>query len=372
MRTRGSPRVLVALIGMSRASELTADRFFSNVVDELDADLALCVRAGEDPNPFHERADHLWTFAESGDWAADYDEAAGNPDWRTLLEVPDVLMGIEKPGGPAVLYFYRRLLWRSIRAAGLADAYDWIVLTRSDFIWPVPHPDLRYLSSRRIHTLEGEHYGGVCDRHMVIPRRYFEPVLGELVEPVFTDAKDLRRRLERVGREEGWSFVNVERLLALRFRELGLWRRLRYLPYVPFLVRSPGGHTTWSLGILDEEHGYYVKYPPERERSEIALRFVGDQDSWRRHLAPVRGAPQRRRLRKLYRERGVYERPFSRRESVRSAFGGAPARAVAIRHGAAIRIGRLLRRVPGARAPLAARFHRLRRRREAAYDRSTP
>jgi hypothetical protein len=36
-------RVLVALFGETRASELTAESFFSNLLDPLRADLAICV-----------------------------------------------------------------------------------------------------------------------------------------------------------------------------------------------------------------------------------------------------------------------------------------------------------------------------------------
>ena len=42
---RGSAKVLVVLIGETRATELTAESFRANVLDALGADLALCVRA---------------------------------------------------------------------------------------------------------------------------------------------------------------------------------------------------------------------------------------------------------------------------------------------------------------------------------------
>src|SRR5262245_41162645 len=160
-------RVLVAFIGQSRASELTADSIFSNVLEPLGADLALCVRDDEEPNPFYERAKHVWTYAESGDWAKDYDREVGSSDWRVLLEVPGghFLGGIqdeEFPQGTSagILFFYRRFLRQSLEAAGLLDEYDWIVISRSDFIWPRCHPEIRHLSGGCIYFLDGEGYGG--------------------------------------------------------------------------------------------------------------------------------------------------------------------------------------------------------------------
>src|SRR5688572_18402313 len=127
----GRARTLVALLGETRASELTAEAFCSNVLDELDADLALPIRAGEPRNLFHEKATYLWEFEEPGDWSAVYDREAGGPDWRALLDLgPIVLGGIDEPGhsqsgSAAILTFYRQLLWTSLQREGLLDEYDW-------------------------------------------------------------------------------------------------------------------------------------------------------------------------------------------------------------------------------------------------------
>jgi hypothetical protein len=107
--------------------------------------------------------------------------------------------------------------------------------------------------------------------------------------------------------------MNPERFIALRLKELGLYRRVRFLPYMPFSVRAPDGSTRWAKGEFDEELGYFVKYPQEKERSEITRRFSRDQASWRAYLSPVRGAFRRRRLRKANWNAGLFdEHPFPR------------------------------------------------------------
>jgi hypothetical protein len=358
------PSVLVAIIGETRAWELTTDEFSSNVLDTLDADLALCVRDGEPSNPFYERARYVWRYAESEDWAKQYDESVGSSAWRTLLPVsPQFLAGIVNPeppqiAGVAILLYYRRLLRQLLERERLPEKYDWLVITRSDFRWPMPHPHVRYLSDRHVYLLDGEQYGGIEDRHAIVPRRYVKQFLS-LPDPVFDDPEGLRLRLERAMQEEGWdNYLNLERFLAWRLKEIGLWSRVRYLPYVPFAVRAPGGTTKWSAGVFDEELGCYVKYPAEKERSEIAARFISDQGSWRQYLSPVRGALRRRKLRTAYQERGLYERAFSRppvlklwAEQIRNSLDRTAAR-----------LGRRLRALPGMPAILDARVRRMRTR----------
>jgi hypothetical protein len=364
-RQANSPRVLVALFGETRATELTGDSFRANVLDALGADLALCVRAGEEPNRFHEWAEHIWTVEEpEGDFAPMYDEAAGNSDWRVLLELGPNLFGriesTEHPqiGAVALLHYYRWRLWQMLEREGLPARYEWIVLSRSDFLWPVPHPDVSLLSDRRIHALDGEAWGGVCDKHFVVPKRYFEPMVRDLAGPVFTAPVELKRSIDAISRRWGWEEVNNERLLAARLLDLGLWRRVSYLPHYPYTVRAPGGSTSWSVGEYDPELGYYVKYPTERTRSEIALELLPDEHARRAYHAPLRGLPLRRRLRRAYRERGLDDRSFTRREGAARRLRHARMEAARRRLAAETGAGRVLRRIPGAPAVLDARLRR--------------
>lgn len=318
-------RVLVAVMAETRAWEITAESFFSNVLEVLDADLALCVGDHESPNPLYERAKFVWRVHEPDDWGELYEQQAGSSRWRTLLTPRGYLLGgiqdpeIHELGSGAIVLYFRQFLKESIERAGIADDYDWLIVTRSDLVWPIPHPSTRFLSGRHIYALDGEGYGGVGDRHVIVPRRYVRRFL-EVPDPIFSDPERLKRKLGRRSVAQDWRFLNPERFIAARLKDLGLWRHMRFLPYVPYAVRLPGGSTRWSKGVFDEEYGYYVKYPTELERSRIAQRFVCDQKSWGRHLAPIRGAPLRRELRAAYRERDLYERPFPLREAhVRAA-----------------------------------------------------
>jgi hypothetical protein len=373
-------RVLVVLLCETRAWELTAEKLGSNVLDELHADLALCVGDREAPNPLYQRANYVWRLAEPENWADAYDRAAQDRPWRVLLEVDEQLLGgIQDPehpqvGSGAIGLYFRKFLKESLEQAGIAEDYDWLVVTRSDLIWPVPHPDVRYLSDRHFYVLDGEDYGGVCDRHFIVPRRFIQRFLS-VADPLFTDPEDLKRRIDRRRAAQGWAIVNVERFLALRLDDLGLWRHVSYLPYAPFCVRAPGGSTRWSQGEFDEGLGYYVKYPEERERSRITQGFIRGQGSWKKHLSPIRGARMRRQLTKAFRERGFderlaeareYERAFPRPRGMHVRFyrwaQSAVPQAAQKRKGAVPFIGRQLRKVPGVSPLLDARLRRIRRR----------
>ncbi|HKH22942.1 MAG TPA: hypothetical protein VKA88_04915 [Solirubrobacterales bacterium] len=365
-------RVLVVLLCETRAWKLTARSLAGRVLDPLHADLALCIGDREPPNPLHERAKFIWRAAEQDDWGDAYDAVAGHDRWRVLLKPrAQVFGGIRNPdaqevGSGAIVLFFRHFLRESLEQARLLEAYDWVVITRSDLFWPVEHPSTPLLSNRQIYALDGEGYGGVGDRHFVVPQRHLRRFLS-ITAPIFDEPERLRRRLDRRSVAHDWPIMNVERLLAVRLKELGLWRAVRFLPYAPYAVRAASDATRWSEGVFDEEHGCYIKYPTELERSRIAQCFVGGQDSWREYLAPIRGLHKRRALRHAYRERGLFERPFRIGElHLRAARRG---RHLAIkqrerRQKMIVEIGRALRRTPRIASMLDARVRRIERRAE--------
>jgi hypothetical protein len=301
-----SPRVLVIVLCETRGWEITSDSFLSNVVEPLSADVALCVgRTGrEQPNPFYERAKYVWAIDEPESWSETYERETGGREWEALLRFnPQFLAPIPPPSEPeggtvpgsgAVVFFFRRVLRRCLEETRLLDAYDWFVITRSDFLWPRPHPPVAALDDRFLYALDGERYGGLSDRHHVVPRALM-PAYLDLVEPIFSDPVALAARIDsELGRRRGE--LNPELFWALRLKELGVWDRVRYLPYLPYTVRGAEGSTRWAQGTWHEEGRYYVKYPYELARSRAVQQVIDDEASWQRYYAPWAGLLMRMRV----------------------------------------------------------------------------
>lgn len=263
-------KALVCVLAQTRGHKLTWPKYKQNFLDVLceHVDLALCVGEGEDTaNPFYTHAKHVWTYPEVQDWGQAFDHVAREmgrePDWRTLLHVKDQWLGgvkderEEHPGSAGILLFFRWFLLKNLKDHNLLGAYDWFVITRSDYYYDIPHPPLSILSKEHVWVPNGEHYGGITDRHLVVPREFVEPAL-DVMSAIIKDPHGLRAEMQPV-----MSCWNLERYLALHFNKRGLLSRLGTFPYIMFTVRDPGDRSRWAWGRYNTEAGMIVKYESE-------------------------------------------------------------------------------------------------------------
>ena len=370
-------RVLVAVVAETRAWEITAESFLSNVIEPLGADLALCIGDHEATNPLHRRARYVWRTEEPDDWGPLYDRRAGHGRWRALLTPgAQLLGGIEDPkaseiGSGAIVLYFRQFLADSIEREGIADQYDWLIVTRSDLLWPTPHPPIDCLSPRHIYALDGEGYGGVEDRHLIVPRRHVPRFL-KVPDPIFSDPEKLRRELDRISVAQDWPVLNPERFLAARLRRLGLWRRVRFLPYVPYLVRAPGGATRWSPGSFDKELGGYIKYPTGRALADRGALRTGPGIVGALPGTAPRGENEARAEGGLSGARAVRAALSCPGRSCTDRPATTPSRAGQRQrlHRLMAAMGGRLRRIPRAERLLDARIRRIRRRAERRAGRT--
>jgi hypothetical protein len=269
---RHTRRILVIILSETRASRHTFSRFKQHVLDHLDADLALCVA---DPimnmsNPFYTAAKYIWSFPDLSDWGDAYELAyrtmypLSGGDWRSILSVKDQFMGGVKncahKGSAGILLFMRWWLQQQV-----PDSYDWYIVTRSDYYYLHPHPQLPWNNTENIWIVEGEDYGGVTDRHAVLPRQHLHTWL-EFVDTLMKDPVGTIASMRRKRPNDGW---NLETLLQWRLEELGVWEKVKRFKQVMFTVRDEETRTRWN-----KELGLYIKYPDEYKRaiSEIPNR----------------------------------------------------------------------------------------------------
>ena len=244
-----------------RMAEVTWDRFKKYVLDQLGADLVLCIHTDDSTdrnNPYFKNAKKVFEYRETtGCWAKAFDMM--NPKWRHLTCVPGDWIGpvkepIERKGSGGILIFLRWFLHQNMQDFG-----DRLVITRSDYFWTAPHPSL---DNEHIWLLNGEFHGGLSDRHSVIPAKYVKEVLtiGYMENHEVTGNNMINLLNHRL--REGWGhfMYNVESFTFLRFIELDLLNKVGLFPMTMFIVND-------TADYIHPEYKVRVKYPNEIESS---------------------------------------------------------------------------------------------------------
>lgn len=285
---RETMKSLVIVICQTRAHKTVWDSFQRNVLQSLSADLALCVSKSPSSDAFRENAKYVWEYDDFAEWSEAFDmvhrELGGTTPWRHVLDVDPgrdscLFGGIRHPntvGSGAVLLYYRWRALENIRRLGLKDQYDWFIITRSDYMYPVPHVPLELLSRKSVWIPDGEKYGGVTDRHLICPSEFIEQSI-DMLE--FILLQPTQALLEYRNWRQGKG-ANPETFIAYYLQRQGI--PVRFVPYFMYTVRE-----------LDEtpnptQHGkagherylsttYGLKYPEEKVQSD-KLRITSPSD----------------------------------------------------------------------------------------------
>ncbi|MEB3334840.1 MAG: hypothetical protein VKP70_07630 [Cyanobacteriota bacterium] len=282
-------KCLVVILSETRAFDLTFQSFYDHLLKPLDADLALCVAendAEQTLNPFYQHATYVWTYPEPKDWstaldyAQDCDSIVGQ-DWRQLFGIHGNFLGGlndhngRVAGSGGISMFFRWYLKRCLlKEPGLLDHYHRYVVTRSDFMYLVPHYPLTNLDPAQLWLPLGEDYHGYTDRHIIADRETILPAIS-LLDPILNTPADLYEELR--GRQDYLSF---EGYIGYAFRRAGLTSILRRYPYTMYAVRHPDGRTSWSKGAYNEKLGYCIKYKPEYISSLLPTAMIKSAADW--------------------------------------------------------------------------------------------
>lgn len=304
-------RVLVCLTGSTRGHEVAFPSFKRNVLDELNADLALAIAIDErydTANPLWQYARYRWTVNDTSDYGDAFDSAQQAmwqhrvgvpPDWRTLLRIKGIWQGGIHSSDPqesrsAVLPLCRWRLLNGLRQDGVLERYDRFVVTRSDFVWLCPHPPLTMLDPGHIWIPDGEHYDGLADRHLVVSRAHVMHCLDQL-EAILLQPDELARAMEHYA---DW---NNEQCWKLHLERKGLLSTIRMFPYVMYLARHHQDNSpTWSRGTYHAPLKHFVKYDTEFALASQFARIIRSRADWKRvrggnstsrrcHPCPCRG-----------------------------------------------------------------------------------
>ena len=294
------PKTLVIILSETRASELTFESFKENVINRLDADLCVCIGVKPDydyNNPFYQSAKHKFLYNEPEDFGDAFDYAydiisQNKPEyecvsdengyvsqktplhWREFLKIKDQFLGGIKdphnqhPGSAGILIFFRWFLLKNLIENDLINQYDRFVITRSDFIYQLPHPKVECMNENCIWIPEGEHYGGYTDRHVVLSKNNIEQYLNILNNFVLR-SNEYFQKMMRYSSEIKHKGMNLEKLIKFHLEQNNVLHLVKEFPYIMYSVRNVNGTTRWAAGNFSNELGYYIKYMSEFDKSNF-------------------------------------------------------------------------------------------------------
>ena len=351
-------KTLVIVLSETRTSELTFDNFKKNVINELNADLCVCIGVKPDydyDNPFYKLAKYRFLYDEPDDFGDAFEYAYniisekkqkyecllnvntiygkkiqestenityyGNDDnitdrindfdddeiiihtkdfndlslknqvygiknssdniffneenvitykkplyWRKLLKIKNNLFGGVKDdedqhvGSAGILIFFRWFLLKNLIENDLINKYDRFIITRSDYIYQLPHPKVENMDENYMWIPDCEYYGGYTDRHVILSQKNIENYLNILNNLVCRSNEYYMKMINK-------SDWNLEQLIKFHFEQNNIIHILKEFPYIMYAVRNNNGSTRWSVGEYSNQYGYYIKYKTEYDKS---------------------------------------------------------------------------------------------------------
>ena len=336
-------KTLVIILSEVRAADLTFSNFKKNVIDQLNADLCICVgmKADEsiETNPFYKFAKYRFIMNEySPSFQNVFEHAYNSIDKNKYEKVPKIIdrqitcygkitvddisnysgmiddseivfenghahginyvpkstevykkslhwtrfldingqfmggVGDRHKGSAGILIFFRWYLWKNIHEHNLLQKYDRFIITRSDFIYTLPHPNLDLMNDNCIWIPDCEHYDGYTDRHVVLSGKYLERYLNILYN--FTT-----RSNEYFDGLSNIDSPNLEKVIKFHLSKNNVLHLVREFPYVMYSVRAANGVSRWQWGSYSETLGYYIKYQSEYERANYYKKIFDEKNT---------------------------------------------------------------------------------------------
>ncbi|MFO1161101.1 MAG: hypothetical protein U1E60_19825 [Reyranellaceae bacterium] len=290
-------RTLVVTLGQLRAHQVTWANFKEKVLDQLSGDLAVCVGADDHldiANPFYRNARYRWVVPVQAALPRLFDRIQAllgvTMDWRMLGDIPGTWLGRvmreEKPPGVAMPYLLRWFMLDNIRAAGLDYVYDRFVVTRSDYFYLCPHPPLECLEIDKLWLPDGEDYGGLMDKHLVVSAAQLRRSCN-LLDEILGKPDRMRNAM---ADSPSW---NIEQAIHLHLETNGLLTKIRRFPYVMCLVRSPDDPTDRTAGTYIPDLGITIRYPSEFNEASRYRELLDTNEKWKRYFASAADGDRR-------------------------------------------------------------------------------
>jgi hypothetical protein len=289
-------KVLFLMRGEMRAANITAKPFCQNVLDAAQADLALAIHNHQNidylkqGNLFYRRAKYIWDFNQQNkDLDTLYDQAqaelGATSAWRSLLSKINGLFlgGLKRPPNnqqsqTAIIWYNLYHMLKMLRQQQLLSKYTWFIIGRTDLLFKIPHFSLELLDPGFIYFPDGQYWGGLPDRYIIVSSKYIEVFLGFLEYLLLEPAAFYNSLLKH---HYNYQSLNIEMVLQWLVMAHNLKGKVRVYPYTHFAVRAKNDVTTWATGTWRPELGFYVKYPSEYSSFLRYKEIIRKQTDWK-------------------------------------------------------------------------------------------
>ena len=219
---------LVILAGSPRGGEKTWESLFNNVINPLNADLAICCSNKWDQNnSLFKNAKYKWIFDEYEDYR-DYYREKFNGSWEKYFKT-GIDTGLYSSG--LVHFVFKDII--KDQYLEILEKYKYIIYTRFDQFYLDRHPKVK---DNEILIPEGEDYSGICDRHAAFPSKYSEEFLS------ICEYIDNKIALENVP-----DFNNCETTFLSHMQANGLVNKVKRFKRTQFTASLKGEHTNWRV-----------------------------------------------------------------------------------------------------------------------------
>ena len=130
--------------------------------------------------------------------------------------------------------------------------YDRIVITRSDFIWNIKHPQMQSLDPNYIWIQMEKNMEDILKTRYFVKNNFYDYL--NLLEPILLEPDILYNSMKS---KSNW---NLERYIKFHLHRKGYSSKVKFFPYIMYSVRDQKIKTTFRPGTYSFKHKYFIKY----------------------------------------------------------------------------------------------------------------
>ena len=237
---------LVVLTGLPRGGEETWTTLKKNVLEPLDADLAICTENNIDKSTnLYSMADYLWLFDEKDDWISYYKNNYSDNAIKVLKQGEGA--GLWESG---IIHFaLKDIVLKNY--LDILKKYNYIIYSRFDQFYTDIHPSF---SGEFIWIPKGDDYFGINDRHAIINSKFIKDYLGICK---YIDSINLKN-VDNL-------YLNCETIYKLHLENIKLIDKVVRINRFQFTSSLKDDFTRWRIPkySLIFKNKIKIKYPDE-------------------------------------------------------------------------------------------------------------